>query len=299
MKLQNFLPTGHFWDNALSILNARKRLGYFPNPRNPRSFNEHILAQKWAFKGDLSLASRVTDKAEVKNWLTEIGMEHLIVPTLGVFENTWEIDAFHFAGELIAKSTHGSGKAVIRTAQNGRAFSMEDMEVFRTWFTEDYYKRSREPNYKGLRKRIIVEPVLRDETGGLPKDYKFFCADGEPFVIQVDHGRHTRHTRQLYDANWQLLPYSTIYERDPAPMPRPALLDQALATARQLSKGFGFVRVDFYFIPSGLKLGEMTFFPENGAGRFCPAEGDLQMGQQFVKASQTGDMHTGSFEQRA
>ncbi|WP_109317297.1 ATP-grasp fold amidoligase family protein [Pseudovibrio ascidiaceicola] len=299
MKLQNFLPTGHFWDNALSILNARKRLGYFPNPRNPRSFNEHILAQKWDFRGDLSLAQRVTDKAEVKIWLSEMSMEHLIVPTLGVFENTWEIQAFHFSGEIIAKSTHGSGEALIRAAQDGRAFSLEDLETFRSWFSEDYYKRSREPNYKGLRKRVIVEPVLRDETGNVPKDFKFFCADGEPFAIQVDHGRHTHHTRQLYDTSWQLLPYSMCYERPPTPMAKPVLLEEALATARQLSKGFGFARVDFYFMPKGLKLGEMTFFPENGAGRFMPREGDMQMGRQLMEARNSSRSQLGLREQGA
>jgi hypothetical protein len=299
MKLQNFLPTGHFWDNALSILNARKRLGYFPNPRKPRSFNEHILAQKWAFRGDLALASRVTDKTEVKKWLSEIGMEHLIVPTLGVFKNTWDIEAFHFEGELIAKSTHGSGEALIRTAQNGKAFSLEDLEVFRSWFSEDYYKRSREPNYKGLSKRIIVEPLLRDETGNPPKDFKFFCADGEPFAVQVDHGRYTHHTRQLYDTSWQLLPYSMCYDRNPVPMRKPVLLDKALEAARQLSKGFGFVRVDFYFMPSGLKLGEMTFFPGNGAERFSPAEGDAQLGRQIRKVSFTADQTAGMQKRKA
>ncbi|MFS8181303.1 ATP-grasp fold amidoligase family protein [Pseudovibrio denitrificans] len=285
MKLQNYLPTGHLWDNALSLLNARKRLGYFPNSRQPRTFNEHILAQKWFFEGDLKLAKRITDKAQVKDWLSELGRDDLVVPTFGVFESVEDIEAYHFEGELIAKSTHGSGEAIIRTAQNGKAFTQEDLEAFRSWLAEDYYKRSREPNYEGLRKRIIVEPLLRDETGNPPKDFKFFCVNGEPFAIQVDHGRYTHHTRQLYDTNWNLLPYAMCYERNPDPMVKPALVDEALQAARQLAQGFGFVRVDFYFMPSGLKLGEMTFFPGNGAELFSPPEGDTQLGQIMLEIS--------------
>ncbi len=279
MPVQAYIPTGRFWDKALSLLNAIKRLGYIPNPLNPRTFNEHILAQKWSFDGDLALATRITDKAHVKDWLAEIEMQHLIVPTVGVFESVEEIGSFCFEGELIAKSTHGSGEAIIRTAKSGKAFSDDDLRTFNAWLSEDYYIRSREPNYKGLEKRIIVEPLLRDETGNPPKDFKVFCVSGAPFAIQVDHGRYTQHTRQLYTAGWQLLDYSMYYPRNPNPIEKPALLRDALQTASELSAGFGFVRVDFYFMPTGLKLGEMTFFPGNGAELFTPKCGDVQLGQ--------------------
>ncbi|MCG7522715.1 ATP-grasp fold amidoligase family protein [Ruegeria sp. Ofav3-42] len=279
MKLQNYLPTGRIWDNALSVLNARKRLGYFPKVRQPRTFNEHILAQKWTFRGDLNLARRITEKAQVKEWLAEMEMQPLVVPTIGVFNSVEEIEAFQFEGEVIAKSTHGSGEAIIRTAEAGVAFTPEDLQTFREWLQEDYYQRSREPNYKGIPKRIIVEPLLRDETGNPPKDFKFFCADGEPFAIQVDHGRYTEHTRQLYSTDWQLMDFSMCYPRKPEAMSPPAQLTEALETARKLSNGFGFVRVDFYFMPEGLKLGEMTFFPGNGAEKFQPEHGDQQLGE--------------------
>lgn len=263
----------------MSVLNARKRLGYFPKIRRPKTFNEYILAQKWKFTGDLELARRITEKAQVKEWLAELGMEHLVVPTIGVFNSVEEIEAFHFEGEVIAKSTHGSGEAIIRIAETGVAFSQDDLLTFREWLQEDYYQRSREPNYKGIPKRIIVEPLLRDETGNPPKDFKFFCAGGEPFAVQVDHGRYTEHTRQLYTPDWRLMEFSMCYPRKPEAMSPPAQLIEALEAARKLSTGFGFVRVDFYFMPEGLKLGEMTFFPGNGAERFQPEHGDRHLGE--------------------
>jgi hypothetical protein len=279
MQIQNYLPTGRIWDSALSVLNARKRLGYYPKIGRPSTFNEYILSQKWRFNGDLNLARRITEKGQVKDWLVDLRMEHLIVPTIGIFNRIDEIEAFHFEGEIIAKSTHGSGEAIIRTAKSGVAFTPDDLQKFCFWLQSDYYRRSREPNYKGIPKRIIVEPLLRDETGNPPKDFKFFCAYGEPFLIQVDHGRYTEHTRQLYSTNWQLMDFSMCYPRKPEAMPPPIQLTEALETARKLSSGFGFVRVDFYFMPEGLKLGEMTFFPGNGAEKFQPEHGDRQLGK--------------------
>lgn len=288
MPLQTHLPTGRFWDCALSVLNARKRIGYFPNIFNPKTFNDHILAQKWKFEGDLELASRITEKGQVKDWLAELGFHNLIIPTIGLFESVDEIEKFNFEGDVIAKPTHGSGDAIIRTADRGKAFIQDDLETFRGWLSEDYYLRSREPNYKKIRRRIIVEPLLLDETGTPPKDYKIFCTNGTPFAIQVDHGRYAEHTRQLYAPDWTILPYSMCYPRNLDRMAPPAQLDEALETARKLASGFGFVRVDFYFMYECIKLGEMTFFPGNGAELFEPANGDLRLGEAIQSARTSG-----------
>ncbi|MEQ5872793.1 glycosyl transferase [Sagittula sp. NFXS13] len=293
MRLQNFIPTGHLWDNAISILNARKRLGYWPNPKRPQTFNEFILAQKWQFQGDIELARRTTDKAEIKTWLAEKKLDHLIVPTVGVFDTIEEIRGFSFEGTVIAKSTHGSGAAIIRTAQNGKAFSEADLKLFQSWLHEDYYIRSRENNYKDLPRRIIVEPMLKGEDGAPPKDYKIACINGEPFVIQVDIDRFGDHTRQLYTPDWTLLDFSMMYPRNPIKAEKPALLDEALETARSLAQGFGFLRVDFYFLSSALKLGELTYFPGNGAEIFVPPAADADLGA-IIAATKAKNLRHGA-----
>lgn len=283
MKIQNYIPTGPFWDNALSILNAWKRLGYFPNVRNPRSFNEHVLAQKYRFDGDMNLARRLTDKYEVKEWLVEMGLPELVVPTVGAFNSIAEIEEFYFKGDVIAKSTHGSGSTIIRNAKYGKAFSNYDIATMEKWLLEDYYARGREANYKGLQKRIIVEPLLLDDTGNPPKDMKIFCIKGEPVFIDIHHDRFANHTRQLYTTDWELLDYVMTFQRKPDPVKKPLTLNRALQASRLLSKGFGCVRIDFYLMGDDLKLGEMTFFPGNGAARFVPDKGDWELGSRLTQ----------------
>lgn len=278
MKLQNYIPTGYIWDILLSMLNTWRRVGYIPSLSNPKTLNEILLANKVKFSGDLALARRVTDKAEIKDYLNETGMPELIVPALGIFDCAEDVTSFSYDGKFIMKSCHGSGSVIIKDGGKGEAVLPEDVSTMQGWIKEDYYARSREINYKGLKRRIIVEKVLSGKGAEELKDFKVFCANGHPFMVQVDHDRFTDHSRQMYTPDWNLLPFSCAYKRKNDALPAPVELADMLDYARRLSSCFGFVRVDFYITSEGLKLGEMTFFPGNCAERFNPESGDLEAG---------------------
>ena len=54
-----------------------------------------------------------------------------------------------------------------------------------------------------------------------------------------------------------------------------------LKIARKLSQDFKFVRIDIYVTSTGIKVGEMTFFPENCRGKFLPENADVELGKFF------------------
>ena len=72
-----------------------------------------------------------------------------------------------------------------------------DLARIKGWFRYNYYRAGRERNYKTLKPKIIVEPLVFDSTD--LSDYRFFCVNGIPKLIQVDMDRHTQHTRKLFD----------------------------------------------------------------------------------------------------
>lgn len=274
-KLQNYLPISPKWNSLLSSLHAWRRIGYWPNTTTPKTFNEHILAQKKKFGGDVKLAREITDKHLFKLWLKKGGFEDLIVPTIGVFDKIEDLYNFKITQDLIIKPTHSSGDLMVRPASGGEKFSQKEILTMKQWLNTDYYKRSREPSYKGLIPRIIIEETLLDSQQKLPNDFKIFCSSGNPFMIQIDLGRFDNHTRQLYSLDWQLLPYTMCYPRNETVQPRPVGISAAIELARTLSAEFEFCRVDFYILSdTNLKLGEITFFPGNGAELFSPASGD-------------------------
>ena len=49
--------------------------------------------------------------------------------------------------------------------------------------------------------------------------------------------------------------------------------------SKVLSEGFKFVRVDFYEIGDAVYVGELTFTPMSGMGKFVPDSADEQLGK--------------------
>ena len=276
---KRLLPTGAPFDNSLNYIQAWNQLKYRPDLVEPRSLNELFLANKRNFRGDMYLARRVTDKVEFKKWLRETpAWEDLVIPTVGVYGSVDEVRDLVFARDTILKPTHLSGPAIL--FEDDRALDAGELTNVERWLRTDYYRKSREPNYKGLRRRLICESLLRDASGSVPMDFKFFMVDGRPLVIQTDLDRFGNHTRQFYSLDWRLLDFTKKYPRNPDPFDRPAQLSTALATASSLSQDFPICRVDLYLLPGGtIKAGEITFFPGGGAKPFSPASADFELGR--------------------
>lgn len=280
MKLQLFLPRGKPWDKILSVLNVWKRLGYWPNYINPKTFNEFFLREKFDFGGDLSLAKELTDKIDLKDWLITNGYEKYIIPTLHISSSINELRDYLLPSKCVIKPAHSSGDLIIINGDFRRYLTQVELSRISYWLEEDYYLRGREPNYEDLPRRIIIEELLLDSSNNPASDYKIECAAGVPFIIQVDINRFTSHVRQLYSPDWDLLPYCTSFPRLPDRQFPPQQLSRALEIARHLSSPFRLCRVDLYFIgEEDIRIGEITFYPANCAETFEPASGDLEAGK--------------------
>lgn len=277
-----YLPTGPIWDSTLTFLSAWNALGYLPRIDAPRSFNEHVLNQKKRFTTNLELARQLSDKYILKEWLNENGYGHLAIPTLGIYTDVKQLAGTRMNGSTILKPTHLSGPVLF--VNSPRSLTDAELSMMNQWLRLDYYKYKREPTYKNMRKRIMHEPLLLDENGNIPADYKIFCFHGHPFMIQVDQERFSGHKQQLYSVAWELLEFGIRYPRHPDPIARPQVLEQGLAVASELSKNFEFCRVDFYFLPEeSIKIGELTFFPHSGEGQFSPERADFDLGTEMAR----------------
>ena len=274
------LPTGTFIDDALNYFQAWIRLGYAPQLHSPRSFNEYILSSKKCFRGDIDLARRMTDKSLFKWWLEEKGYGDLVVPTLGLYDDANDVRSVVFEMNTILKPTHLSGSVI--PFRESRRLATNELEKVNKWINTDYYRKSRERTYRGVRKGLICEPLLLDSAGHIPMDYKFFMCMGNLLMIQVDLERFTNHRRQFYSADWTLLDFGLKFPRNPTPIDKPEHLNDALDISAALSCDFPICRVDLYLLPNTvIKAGEITFFPEGGGGEFSPLSADFEMGKKL------------------
>jgi hypothetical protein len=275
------LPMSDKWFNE--ILFRR----YLKQPLHldpPITFNEKIQWLK-LFRSSPFYASLV-DKYTVRNYVqSKVGAKYLN-EIYGVFSSATDIDFNKLPEKFALKATHGSGWNIFCSDK-----SLLDMASTRTqlqkWLNMNFYRFSREPNYRAIPPRILCEHFLEsDESFGL-LDFKFFCFHGHVEVIQVDFDRYTNHTRNMYDREWSLYPFTYIYANHATGIKRPENLDEMIQTAETLAGKIPFVRVDLYNLKSRILFGEMTFTPESGFGIIRPVEWDFRLGA-YLDTSQQG-----------
>ncbi len=252
---------------------------HFCDFRNPKTFNEKL---QW-----LKLNNRdpkhteYVDKYLMKRYITEKFGDGYVIPLLGVWDSVDKIDFDILPEQFVLKTTHDCAGLVICKDKSNLDVEMAKRTLTRA-MKSDYYVRYREWPYKNVVPRIIAEAYMVDESGVELKDYKVFCFNGEPYCIQVDFDRFVSHKKNLYSTEWQLLDFSFNYPAHPEiVIDRPTNLDEMLRMARQIAKDEPFVRVDFYSIHGRTYVGEITFFPASGYGKFMPEKYDRILGDMI------------------
>lgn len=258
----------------LYFLKTGKKL----NLKNPRTFDEKLQWLKLYDRKEEYV--KLADKYEVKEYVAKlIGTEH-VIPTLGVWKDVNEIDFERLPNRFVLKTTHDSGSVII--CKDKASFDKNAAkEHLRRRLKQNYYYHAREWVYKNIIPRIIAEPYLEDESGGLI-DYKLFCFHGEPYLIQVDVDRFESHRRNFYTLEWEYLNLRRKSANfDPKLVSRPKNLDMMIEFAKCLSANKPFVRVDFYEVQSHVFFGEVTFYPGAGFSGFEPEEWNKILGDMI------------------
>ena len=267
----NWMP-----DKWYLSLMFRSRMGYWMSWKKPRTFNEKLQWLKVHNRNPLY--TQLVDKYEARKYIAEkIGSEYLI-PLLGVWDNVDDIDFDQLPNQFVLKCTHDSGSIVIckdktsfdiNSAKNNLAYHL----------STNYYYHFREWPYKNVKPKIIAEKYMEDPSGEL-RDFKFFCFNGHVNFVQVDYERFIDHHRCIFDANWNIQPFSIIYPpKKEIKISKPLYLNKMLDIASKISKEISpFIRVDFYECNEKLFIGELTFYPEAGFAKFSPISWDQTIG---------------------
>lgn len=143
--------------------------------------------------------------------------------------------------------------------------------------------------YKNVPHRIVGEQFMVDTSNQNPAkaliDYKVFTFNGEPKLIYVYQSVHPEQGGKpvntycdVFDLDWNLVPFCQNYGNDPETPARPQHLDEMLDLSRKLSEGIPFLRVDFYEINGKVYVGKMTFYSWAGFEPFHPEEWDYTLG---------------------
>ena len=256
------------------------RMGYWMNLKHPKTFQEKL---NWLKLHDhKEIYHQMVDKFDAKKYIAERVGEQYVIPTLGCWDSFDEIDFESLPNQFIIKSTFDSGHYFI--CKDKSTLNIGDVrKKIMTGWDKDYYQESREWPYKGLKHRIIAEPLIASPKD--LKEFKFFCFNGEPRIFQTCYDRdNSRGGAELnfYDLEGKKLDIAdidhtreTTYEFGSSPN-----LQRMIDICRKVSSETHFLRVDFYESPENtIYNGEMTFFEGGGFGKFTPDEWNYRLGE--------------------
>jgi hypothetical protein len=278
--LENTLPDSV----ALRMLYYRS-LGEVLHLHHPITFTEKIQWLKLNYR--LPIMQQLADKYQSRAYVAERVGAHVLNELYGVWDRPEEID-FDSLPRSFAIKVSSASHANIFCRDKSNLNIDQTRTRLAEWMQRDYYRNSREWAYKGLEPRIVAEQLLEDGTGQSPADYKFYCFNGKPGLIEVAIGRHERLTITLLDTNWTVLPCSyNYYPTQKKPIPRPKNLDEMLSHAQALAKDFPFARIDFYSIYGKTIFGEITWYPSTGMAPFRPDEFNERFGDMLVLPKRT------------
>ena len=259
-----------------------ENMGYMLNLKNPTSFSEHLVWKKIYDRNPILpiLANKFEIRGYIKKILGEEKAKEILVPLLYATANPETIPFDKLEGEYIIKSNHNSGPHFI--VEKNKAPNKEGIiKSLKKQIKYDYGILKHEWAYRKIKnKMVVVEKLLRDEEGNLPKDYKLHMIFGKCAFIQVDFDRFIDHSRTLYDKDWNYIP-ATLKFKQGREEPRPTNLDKMLALAQKLSESFDYIRIDLYSIRDKVYLGEMTHYPGSGMEKITPESYDFEWGKYW------------------
>lgn len=275
-RLLQFLP-------QLNALNSyRYQFGRMPNLINPITFNERII-KKMIFDRDPKLPL-FADKYRVRDYVSKkLGGTSYLTKLFAVITKPQNIKGLRLPNRFVMKANHLSGQVFF--VRKDSDYDINDLiEKASEWMNRNYYFSYYEWAYKKIKPCIFFEELLNPD-GGLPDDFKFLCFNGEPKIIQVDRNRFSKHRRNFYDIELNLLPFNKKPLKNFAERIEVINYHNMLDIAKKLSENTDFLRVDLYNIKGKIYFSELTNYPSAGLAVYDPPEWDRIIGKLWEKNS--------------
>lgn len=249
---------------------------------NPLRFTEKLQWYKLNYRHPLMV--KCADKFGVREYVAEKGLDNILVPLYGVYNNASEIDWSVLPKSFVLKTTNGSHTNIF--VKDKMSVDVHEIkENLNRWLYKRSEKLGREWAYYNIVPRVICEKYLDNDENNDLVDYKFFCFNGEPFFLYVISERdlNGKYKLGIYDIEFNQLNYArTDVENLTSFRTKPKNFELMIEIARTLSKDFPHVRVDMYNINGSILFGELTFYSGSGYMRFNPDDFDLIVGDKFI-----------------
>lgn len=244
-----------------------EKLGSFPHPAYPRSFNEKVLWRK-LFDRD-PLFTQLSDRLQGQDFICARCPAVKVAERLWIGECGRDVPAELLTIPVVVKVNHGSALNWFASSEPADRAQLE--RTFDHWLQIPFGEEDLEWGYYGVRRRLYVERFLEDPSGRPLLDIKIHAFDGEAVLCGVfsDWSRPDRRQSAHYDGRGNRLDVRAKGFSDsklwlPPDFQLPANFAEIVACARKVSAGIDYLRVDFMLVNDQLYAGEVTIYCNAG-----------------------------------
>lgn len=253
-----------------------REVGYKLNLDNPQTLNEKIQWIKQYDHNDLKTLQ--ADKYRVREFVKEKGYIDYMNSIIAVYTSVEYLleNWYSLPEQFVVKANHWSGNVYV--VKNRDTFDIKQFDKLKAAMQMKYGQDKGEYQYRDIVPRIVVEKYI-DNHGEPISDYRVWCFNGTPTLIQVDENEAAKKivNRHFYSKNWNKCTFSYNYTPNKDQIDRPARLEEMLRISEDLAKDSLLLRVDWFIVDDQLILGELTHTPASGFGRFRP-----QIAERFL-----------------
>lgn len=240
----------------------------------PEDLNEKINWLK--FNSDTTLWTLCADKFRVREYVSEKGLDDILVKLYGKWDNVEDIDWNLLPNSFVLKTNNGSGDILV--CRDKTKLNVEQTKKkYSTLLSSAFSDTNGEPHYTLMKPCIIVEEVLDSKKQSIVTDtlidYKIWCFGGKPHHIWACYNRYDDSVEvAVYDLSWkrhdECSIFTSHYKKAKSDLPKPKSLDLMLKIASKLSENIPQVRIDLYEVDGKPYFGEMTFTSAGGFMNF-------------------------------
>lgn len=249
------------------------------NLKNPTRYTEKLQYLRLFVYPKNDEVSKCASRDGVREYVKEMGLEDILIPTYGVFEKFDDIDFDKLPDQFVMKCTHAC--AFNQIVRNKKNFNKDEArKKFNKWLKTNYGNKTLEKHYSKIKPQIIIEKYI-GEIEHLPLEYKIHVFNGVAKSLYVVSGRGEDIRYNNYYIDWTPFDGSQFngWKKRESGINKPENFDEMVKIAELLAKKFPFVRVDLYNINGKIYFGEMTFTPAKGTLILDDDKCDFEMGE--------------------
>lgn len=251
--------------------------GAWPRLFPPISFNEHIL-HRIIYDRDPRLKV-ICDKVAVRKFVRDKVGSKYVLPLIGVYEHLDEIEWQKLPVRFVLKPSHASGS--VRFIDQSRGLNRDELSRLTGQWLANEYLGGLEWGYRGIPRRLLVEPFLQSADGRQALEIEIHTFYGKAALVQLILGAkftpNRRHTWFDVTGRRVALNMGPKYRSADITLRRD-IFHSAVKLVELASADFSFLRVDLFLTSDGLKIAELTPYTNTGFTNWIPRTHDELLG---------------------